>query len=100
MKIQIRIIILFSLLPFLSCSQPKKQYGPDDYLYRVTDTSTRYEQFGYKDKDGDIAIPFGKYTWAYTDTIKTIGFVLMKGGGWAINKNDEKLFKVFPSPNN
>jgi len=71
----IRILGVLLLFSFLSCSQPKKQYGPDDYLYRVIDTSTRYEQFGHKDKDGDIAIPFGKYIWAYTDTIKTIGLV-------------------------
>jgi|GEM_PF-325441 len=96
----IKYFIWVVLLAVVSCSQTKKKYGPDDYLYRVIDTSGEYQQFGYKDKDGEIAIPFGKYKWAYLDTIKTIGFVLSDEGEWAIDKNGEKLFKVYPSPNN
>lgn len=80
----------------MSCSQSKKQYGPDDYLYRVFDTSGRYEKYGYKDKDGNMAIPLGKYHMVFTDTIKTIGFVAIpKQGFWAIDKNEEQLFKVY-----
>lgn len=40
-----------------------------------------------------------KYTFNYSDTIKSIGFVLAADGSWAIDKQGEKLFKTYPSPN-
>ncbi|GGH11847.1 WG repeat-containing protein [Sphingobacterium alkalisoli] len=100
MKALTRIIGLLFLLPLIGCRQPKKQYGPDDYLYRVSDMHKDYQRSGYKDREGNIAIPIGKYKFCFTDTIKTIGFVAIpKQGFWAINKNDEKLFRVLPFDN-
>src|SRR5690606_39421392 len=91
-------ILLF--LSVAGCSQPKKQYGPDDYLYRVVDTSETVVEFAYKDNRGDIVIPFGKYPMCFTDTIKTIGFVAIpKRGFWAINKNEELLFQAYAHDN-
>jgi len=97
MKVLLKIVGLLFLLPLMSCTQTKRQYGPDEYLYMVRTESDKY---GYKDKDGNMAIPLGKYHMVFTDTIKTIGFVSGKGGTWAINKQDEKLFLTVPSPNN
>ncbi|TJZ50054.1 hypothetical protein FAZ15_21785 [Sphingobacterium olei] len=100
MKVLLKIVGLLFLLPLMSSFQSKKQYGPDDYLYGVLDTSGRYEKYGYQDKQGKMVIPFGKYYMCFTDTIKTIGFVAIpKQGFWAINKNDEKLFRVVPFGN-
>ncbi|GGH11773.1 hypothetical protein GCM10011418_10850 [Sphingobacterium alkalisoli] len=97
MKVLLKIVGLFLWLPFASCTQTKRQYGPDEYLYMVRTESDKY---GYKDKDGNMVIPFGKYYMCFTDTIKTIGFVAIpKQGFWAINKNDEKLFRVLPFDN-
>lgn len=100
MKVLLKIVGLFLWLPFMGCCQPKKQYGPDDYLYRVSDMHKEHQRSGYKDKDGNMVIPIGKYNFCFTDTIKTIGFVAIpKQGFWAINKNDEKLFRILPFDN-
>ena len=67
-----------------------------NYLVQKIDTSHTLTEYGYATMDGKLVIPFGKYYYAYTDTIKTIGFVGKKGSGiWAINIKGQELFKVF-----
>ena len=66
-----------------------------DYLYRVIDTSEVIMSCAYVNEERDTIIPFGEYELCYTDTIKTIGFVLAQGGVLAIDKCNRFLFKVF-----
>lgn len=71
-----------------------------NYLYLKMDTSKPLDQYGYANSDGKMVIPFGKYPYAYTDTIKTIGFVLIKHRGlWAINTKGKELFKGYTFDN-
>lgn len=87
-----------TLLMITSCAQRYKNPNNEE-LYRHVDT-TGAEVYSYVNRSGDTIIPPNKYFMAYTDTIKTIGFVSKKGEGViAINTNDEKLFKVYPFDN-
>ncbi|GGH11854.1 WG repeat-containing protein [Sphingobacterium alkalisoli] len=98
MKTVRKLIWSLFLLPFVGCSQNKPY--TNEYLYLVVDTTGTLMKYGYKDEQGKMVIPFGKYYMCFTDTIKTIGFVAIpKQGFWAINKNDEKLFRVVPFDN-
>lgn len=70
------------------------------YLYLKMDSSKPPEQYGYANSKGKMVIPFGKYPYVFTDTIKTIGFVLIKHRGlWAINTKGKELFKVYTVDN-
>ena len=72
------------------------------YLHRVHALQEDgLEAFGYADETGKIVIPIGKYLWCYSDTIRTIGFVMAKTGECviAIDKSDKKLFNVFTPDN-
>ncbi|WP_169305521.1 WG repeat-containing protein [Sphingobacterium alkalisoli] len=90
-----KLMWVLLLVPFVGCSQ-NKQFSNDDYLYLVVDTTGTLMKYGYKDEQGKMVIPFGKYYMCFTDTIKTIGFVAIpKQGFWAINKNEDQLFKVY-----
>jgi len=100
-----RFILLLGTLLFLSCSQPK-HFSSDYYLYLKIDTSEKLEKYGYTDSTGKIIIPFDKYPMCFTDTIKTIGFVAVRHQGlskvkgyYAINRNDQILFQVYPFDN-
>ncbi|WP_205600163.1 MULTISPECIES: WG repeat-containing protein [Sphingobacterium] len=86
------LFLNLSLLSLVSCAQENKKNGNE--LYRYIDT-TGSEKYSYKNAKGVVIIPDDRYPIAYTDTIKTIGFVLKKGQGfWAINTKGEELFKV------
>ena len=86
------LFLSLALLTFGSCAQERKKNGNE--LYRHMDT-TGPEKYSYKNAKGEVVIPDDRYPIAYTDTIKTIGFVLKKGQGfWAINTKGEELFKV------
>lgn len=94
----ISILIMF-LTPLLSCCQ-NEQKNNEGYLYLSVDTSGAITTYAYKNDQGRIIIPFGKYYMCFTDTIKTIGFVAVSGKGyWAIDKNDSLLLKVYPYDN-
>lgn len=100
-----RFLLLLGTLLFLSCSQPK-HFSSEYYLYLKVDTSEKSEKYGYADSKGKIVIPFGKYPRVFTDTIKTIGFVAVRHQGlsqvkgyYAIDRNDEILFQVYPFDN-
>lgn len=95
--------VLFSLLVLLqvSCGSSKKEHVVTATLYSIEDTSGGISRYGYKDSIGNMIVPFGKYTFNYSDTIKSIGFVLIPEKGiWAIDKQGDKLFQTYPSPNN
>lgn len=72
-------------------------FGENDEWYVDYDSS---EQSGYIDKSGNIMIPYGKYFRCWTDTFKTYAIVTIpKSGYYAINKQEQILFEVFPFDN-
>ena len=101
-KIALYIYLSIPLfLLFLGCLSSKKEAVATATLYSIEDTSGGISRYGYKDSIGNMIVPFGKYTFNYSDTIKSIGFVLIpKKGIWAIDKQGDKLFQTYPSPNN
>lgn len=86
------------MLLITSCIHQSK-ISNNGELYLQVDT-TGLEKYSYKNKEGEVIIPESKYFNAFTDTIRTIGFVSKEGEGIiAINTNGEELFKVFPFDN-
>lgn len=100
MKILLKLLFCLHLVMLLSCKSSPRQLHADEYLYSITDTAGPVDRYGYRDSAGNMIVPFGKYSFNYTDTIKSIGFVLASDGSWAIDKQGEKLFQTYPSPNN
>ncbi|MCK9450490.1 MAG: WG repeat-containing protein [Bacteroidales bacterium] len=69
-----------------------------DYLLSFTDTTT--DEYGYKNTDGEIIIPLGKYSNCFTDTFKTYAIVTKPSSGFlAIDRQENLLFEVFPFDN-
>ena len=58
-------------LPCLSFTDVK-----DSYLVLQVDTTQKYEQYSYVNEKGETVVPYNRYLLCYTDTIRTIGFVL------------------------
>lgn len=71
----------------------------NQFLYSMVDTTSVLTKYGYSDNH-KMVVPYDKYLFNYTDTIKTIGFVLKrKEGIVAINAKGIELFKVFTFDN-
>jgi len=86
------ISIGFSLTSF---SQTQKN---NDYLISFVDTVK--DEYGYKNQNGDIVIPLGKYSICFTDTFRTYAIVLKSHSGFiAIDRKENKLYEVFPFDN-
>jgi hypothetical protein len=80
---------------FLSCSPVLKN---NDYLISFTDTIKG--ENGYKNHNGDIVIPAGKYASCFTDTFRTYAIVAKSGIGFiAIDRKENILYKIFPYDN-
>ncbi|MEJ7693429.1 WG repeat-containing protein [Daejeonella sp.] len=83
------LLLLFCGLT--SCGQPK-QY--DDYLVSFNDSLK--DEYGYKNKNGEIVIPLGKYDFCFTDTFRTFAIVAKPEiGVVAIDRKENVLYKVF-----
>ncbi|MDF2454845.1 MAG: hypothetical protein K0R51_838 [Cytophagaceae bacterium] len=85
-------ILLFTFL------HSNTSYGqlskPDDYLIRYVDTIK--DEAGYKNREGKIVIPAGKYATCYTDTFFTYAIVsIPKKGLIGIDRHENELYKVF-----
>ena len=95
-QITSNILILWLLLGGLaSCRPIVKNNG---YLISFTDTIT--DESGYKNQNGDIAIPFGKYERCFTDTFKTYAIVVKPNGGFiAIDRQEKVLYGIFSFDN-
>lgn len=66
----------------------------DDYLIAFNDAN--HEHVGFKNAAGDTIIPFGKYLYSYTDTLKSMAIVLHQELGWiGIDKDENILFHCF-----
>ena len=78
-------------LPCLSFTDVK-----DSYLVLQVDTTQKYEQYSYVNEKGETVVPYNRYLLCYTDTIRTIGFVLKPNVGCvAINNRGQELFNVY-----
>ena len=86
-------LLLFSGLT--SCGPAIKN---NDYLVSFTDTIK--DECGFKNKNGDIVIPLGKYSRCFTDTFKTYAIVVKLHSGFlAIDRQENVLYEVFPFDN-
>ncbi|TRZ71182.1 MAG: WG repeat-containing protein [Bacteroidetes bacterium] len=90
-----KITILLLLTGLASCRPAIRN---NDYLVSFNDTIT--DQYGYKDSNGDIAIPLGKYERCFTDTFKTYAIVVKPNGGFiAIDRQENVLYGIFQYDN-
>ncbi len=72
----------------------------DSYLVLQVDTTQKYEQYSYVNEKGETVVPYNRYLLCYTDTIRTIGFVLKPNVGCvAINNQGQELFNVYMADN-
>jgi hypothetical protein len=89
----IRFFLLFYIVS--SCENPGKSNA---YLLSFSDTIKN--ECGYKDQNGTIIIPQGKYEFCFTDTFKTYAIVLKPNIGFvAINRQEKVLYNVFSFDN-
>src|SRR5450756_710461 len=90
------MICLWLLLGgLISCDPIVKN---NDYLVCYTDTIKG--ESGYKNQNGDIAIPPGKYAVCFTDTFRTYAIVVKPNSGFvAIDRQENVLYEVFPFDN-
>ncbi|MEO9143999.1 MAG: WG repeat-containing protein [Ginsengibacter sp.] len=87
------IFLLFLCLP--NYGQTKKK---NNYLVSFTNPAT--DECGYKNQNGDIVIPPGKYSFCFTDTFRTFAIVAKLHFGFAaIDRHENILYEVFPYDN-
>lgn len=74
-----------------ACSTTKEK---DEFLISFTDEKT--EKSGYKNIEGEIIIPAGKYDACLSDTFKTYAIVLKDNSKFiGIDREEKELFEVF-----
>lgn len=93
---QLVIIVIIALLPILlSCNIVK---GKQNERILIAHGDQEYIELGmpccYLNTSGDTIIPFGKYRYAWSDTIKSMGIVLDKSGYIGINNKGKRLFGI------
>ena len=91
-----------NLLLFLSLFLYLTNYGQtcktNGYLVSFTDSATG--KHGYKNKDGDIVITPGRYSFCFTDTFRTFAIVAKPHFGFvAIDRHENVLYEVFSFDN-
>lgn len=70
----------------------------NNYLVSFNDAIT--EQWGYKNLNGEIVIPPGKYLRCFTDTFKTYAIVVKPNSGFlAIDRQEKVMYEVFSFDN-
>ncbi|MDP2335267.1 MAG: WG repeat-containing protein [Bacteroidota bacterium] len=88
-------VFLLLFISLTSCGPIVKNNG---YLVSFNDTIT--DGYGYKNQDGDIVIPPGKYLRCFTDTFKAYAIVAKQNSGFvAIDRQENVLYEVFPFDN-
>lgn len=97
MKTILTFVLIFSLHIYL--------IAQSNLLHKVTDPAIvqweEGDQAGYADENGQMIIPLGKYKYCYTEKFDKIAFVGFadREGIYAIDRNENVLFKVFISDN-
>ena len=106
------ISIMMLLLVLFGCkgneteiNKTQNYYNADsinsDYLlsFSVDNDSSGGTSYGYRNLQGEIVIPLGKYQQCFTDTFKNFAFVyddkLTKSRVVAINRNEKILFDAY-----
>lgn len=101
MKLKSLYALLFCIF-MTGCLDGQKQ---SDHSILIAYMSTEYPELGssvcYLNEQGDTIVPFGKYHYGGSDTIRHIGFVMEphKPGWTTINNKGEKLFYAFSFDN-
>lgn len=87
-------VLLSYIIYLLSISSAFGQPSPQlDYLAVAVDTIN--DEYGYRNLDGEMIIPYGKYGICYTDKFQNYAIVLKKGRGLiAIDRNENELYQV------
>jgi len=90
------IVLLFLFGCLTNCGPAIKN---NDYLVSFNDTVK--DQWGYKNQNGEIVIPLGKYASCFTDTFKTYAIVVKPNSALflAIDRQENVLYGVFPFDN-
>jgi hypothetical protein len=92
----VNIIVLLLLFSGLTNCGPAIKNN--DYLVSFNDTIK--DEYGYKNKNGDIIIPLGKYSRCFTDTFRTYAIVTIpKMGFVAIDRQENVLYEIFSYDN-
>lgn len=87
-----RGVLKIILILFFSCAFT---HAFSQSLIKEYKTINGENVFSYINNEGKVIIPYGKYDISYTDTIKTIGFVLKSKNIVAVNNKGKELFNVF-----
>lgn len=97
-----KIILLLITISLFACTSTTEtsttSTSQDDIWYQFYENDE--EDFGtptgYKNQNGDIVVPLGKYKLIFTDTIEQMAIVYTQDNRCiGINKNEEELFEVF-----
>jgi hypothetical protein len=84
------------LILCITCSSLSAQNN--DYL--LLKYKNNSDSCGYVNINGEVIIPFGKYPFSFTDTIKTFAVVYADGKGFiGIDRHEKVLFKVYEFDN-
>ena len=100
--ISIILVIFLSLgFYFIKNIFDKTHFNKDlneDFLILFVDSTD--DKCGYKNLQGDVIIPLGKYNMCFTDTFKSYAIVTSLDHGMiAIDRKENTLYRVFPFDN-
>lgn len=91
----VKLLHILFFIGIMSCGTTKKY---NEYLVSFNDTIKN--EYGYKNQNGEIVIPLGKYARCFTDTFKTYAIVVKPNSGFlAIDRQEKVLYEVFPYDN-
>jgi hypothetical protein len=89
-----RAAVIFLLTLLITYTADGQMPGEKGILILMTDTATG--KYGYRNEAGKIEIPFGKYSYCFTDTFRKYAIVLDSGRGFvAIDRQFRVLYDVF-----
>ena len=90
--------MIILLLLFSGITSYGQAIQKNDYLVSFYDTIK--DEYGYKNKKGDIIIPLGKYSRCFTHIFKTYAIVAKPNGAFiAIDRQENILYEIFPFEN-
>lgn len=106
-----KLNLTLSVILFFTCCNHKSPTIPNttgnhsqssiqanDFLVQFNDSTT--DGYGYKNANGGIVIPIGKYSMCFTDTFKTYAIVVKPNMGFiGIDRQENILYEVFAFDN-
>ncbi|MCX6286644.1 MAG: WG repeat-containing protein [Bacteroidetes bacterium] len=92
------ICFIILLLLISSLTNQGQTIVKKDFLVAFNDTIKG--GYGYKDHNGTVVIPIGKYPMVFSDTFRTYAIVASPEKGFVtINRQEQVLYEVFPYDN-